>query len=213
MEPEQMTPTDDPLPTRRTLLSRLKDWNDHKHWGLFFDRYWRFLYHRARKDGLNDAEAQDAAQETIISLMKKVRTFQYDPQKGSFKGWLLKLARWRILDQIAKRDLGAAGRNGRSPTSPRTATVERQPDPAGSLLEAAWDQESEAELLSKVVERVKRKVGIKQFQIFDLLVFKNWPVKKVSRVLGINAGWVYLTKHRVAHLMRREVMMMRKNRT
>jgi len=125
MEPMPLTSTDDPLPTRRSLLSRLKDWNDQKNWGLFFDRYWRFLYNRARKEGLTDAEAQDAAQETVILVMKKVRTFQYDPQKGSFKGWLMKMARWRILDQLAKRDPRLAGRSGRAGSSTRTATVER----------------------------------------------------------------------------------------
>ena len=212
MEPMPLTSTDDPLPTRRSLLSRLKDWNDQKNWGLFFDRYWRFLYNRARKEGLTDAEAQDAAQETVILVMKKVRTFQYDPQKGSFKGWLMKMARWRILDQLAKRDPRLAGRSGRAGSSTRTATVERQADPAGSPLEAAWDRESEAELLGTAVERVKRRVDPKQYQVFDLLVFKSWPVTKVARVLGINAGRVYLTKHRIAHLMRKEIMQMRNKR-
>jgi len=114
---------EDLLPTRRTLLSRLKDWNDQESWRVFFDTYWRLIYSMAIKEGLTDAEAQDAVQETVISVMKSLRTFRYDPRKGSFKGWLLQLTRWRILDQLDKRDTRLAGRKGQTKTSTRTGTI------------------------------------------------------------------------------------------
>ena len=49
-----------------TLLSRLKNADDHAGWQEFFDTYWKLIYGVARKAGLNDAEAQDAVQETVI---------------------------------------------------------------------------------------------------------------------------------------------------
>jgi RNA polymerase sigma factor (sigma-70 family) len=206
MSPNQL---DDLLPTRRTLLSRLKDWNDQENWRVFFDTYWRLIYGTAIKGGLTDAEAQDAVQETVISVMKSLRTFQYNPQKGSFKGWLLQLTRWRILDQLKKRDSRLVGRRAQAETSTRTATIERLADPSGDVLEAAWDQEWEANLLEAALERVKQKVDPKHYQIFDLHVFKKWPVAKVARSLGITAGRVYLTKHRIAKLVKKEVAHLR----
>ena len=200
---------EDLLPTRRTLLSRLKDWNDQENWRIFFDTYWRLIYSTAIKGGLTDAEAQDAVQETVISVMKSLRTFQYDPQKGSFKGWLLQLTRWRILDQLKKRDTRLAGRKGQAETSTRTATIDRLADPSGPALEAVWDQEWEANLLEAAVARVKQKVDPKQYQIFDLHVFKKWPVAKVARFLGITAARVYVTKHRIAKLVKKEVAHLR----
>ena len=197
------------LPTRRTLLSRLKDWNDQENWRVFFDTYWRLIYSTAIKGGLTDAEAQDAVQETVISVMKSLRTFRYDPRKGSFKGWLLNLTRWRILDQLKKRDTRLAGRKRQAETSTRTATIERLADPSGSALEAAWDREWEANLVEAAVERVKKRIDPKQYQIFDLHVFKKWPVAKVARFLGINAGRVYLTKHRISNLVKKEVAYLR----
>jgi RNA polymerase sigma factor (sigma-70 family) len=206
MNPDQI---EDFLPTRRTLLSRLRDWNDQESWTVFFDTYWRLIYTTAIKSGLTDAEAQDAVQETVISVMKSLPTFQYDPQKGSFKGWLLQLTRWRILDQLKKRDPHVVQRTDRAETSTRTATVERQADSAESVLEAAWDREWEDNLRDAAIERVKQKVDPKQYQIFDLLVFKNWPVAKVARFLSINAGRVYLTKHRITKLLKKEVAHLR----
>jgi RNA polymerase sigma-70 factor (ECF subfamily) len=196
---------EDLLPTRRTLLSRLKDWSDQENWRVFFDTYWRLIYSTAIKGGLTDAEAQDAVQETVISVMKSLQTFQYDPQKGSFKGWLLQLTRWRILDQLKKRNTRWAGRKGQAETSTRTATIERVADPSGSALEAVWDQEWEANLLEAAIARVKQKVDPKQYQIFDLYVFKKWPAAKVARFLRITAARVHLTGHRIANLVKKEV--------
>ena len=204
-----MNETDELLPTRRTLLSRLKDWNDQENWRLFFDTYWRLIYNTALQGGLTDAEAQDAVQETVISVMKSLPTFRYDAQGGSFKSWLLQLTRWRILDQLKKRDIRLAGRKGQAETSARTATIERVADPSGPALEAVWDREWEANLLEAAVARVKQKVDPRQYQIFDLHVFKKWPVAKVARFLGITAARVYLTKHRIANLVRKEVTHLR----
>src|SRR5882757_5840711 len=85
------------IPTRQSLLSRLKDWNDQESWKVFFDTYWRLIYGAALKAGLNDAEAQDVVQETVVSVLKSMGSFDYNTEKGSFKGWLLRLTSWRIV--------------------------------------------------------------------------------------------------------------------
>ena len=200
--------TEDLIPTRRTLLSRLKDLNDQENWRIFFDTYWQLIYNAAIKCGLTAAEAQDAVQETFISVSKSMPTFQYDPQKGSFKAWLLQLTRWRVKDQFRKRQRRIHAGRGRSERTRRTATVERVADP-GWNMEAAWDQEWEANLLEAAVERVKRKADPKQYQIYDLIVFERWPVSRVARSLHINVGWAYLAKHRISRLVKKEIERLR----
>ena len=96
------------IPTRASLLSRIKDWEDRASWQDFFDTYWRLIYGIARKAGLSDAEAQDIVQETVISVAKNVEGFKYDPAVCSFKTWMLQLTRWRIINQLKKRDAEAA---------------------------------------------------------------------------------------------------------
>lgn len=58
--------TDTLLPTRQSLFSRLRDWQDQDGWREFFDTYWRLIYNVARKSGLPDAEAQDVVQNIFI---------------------------------------------------------------------------------------------------------------------------------------------------
>jgi RNA polymerase sigma factor (sigma-70 family) len=204
-----MNQIDDRIPTRPTLLRRLKDLSDNESWKTFCETYQGLIHSTAMKAGLTPAEADDAVQDTFVSVMKSLPRFQYDPQKGSFKTWLLNLTRWRILDQLEKRDQRLAGRTGPPETSTRTATVERQPDPAGPELEVIWDREWEDNLLQAAAGRVKSNVDPKQYQIFDLLVFKNWPVAKVARFLGISTGRVYLARHRVGKLVKKEILQIR----
>lgn len=104
-----MTPTDlhdesrsqsdqSSLATRASLLGRLKNLEDQGSWQEFFDAYWQPIYGSAVKAGLTDSEAQDVVQETVITASKHLPAFRYDPKVCSFKTWLLRLARWRIIE-------------------------------------------------------------------------------------------------------------------
>src|ERR1700761_3154533 len=92
------------LPTRTTLLERLKDWRDNPSWREFFDAYWKLIYGFSLHSGLTGAEAQDVVQETMLSVAKHISAFKYDRKIGSFKRWLLNMTRWRIRDQIRRRE-------------------------------------------------------------------------------------------------------------
>ena len=206
---------DELIPTRWSLLNRLKDLDDQRSWQEFFDTYWKLIYGVARKTGLSDAEAQDVVQETVISVSKKIGGFECDPAAGAFKSWLLKLTRWRILNQLKKRqgwsapDAGGSLMAGAAHPSdddtPRTATLDRIADPGGMDLEAVWNEEWEKNLAEAAMERVKRQVKAKQFQMFELYVLQRWPVREVARMVGVSAAQVYLAKHRISRLVRKEI--------
>ena len=206
-----MTPTvKDPIPTRYSLLSRLQNWDDGGSWKEFFDTYWHLIYATAIKSGLTETEAQDVVQETIICVAKDIQKFKRDRDRGSFKGWLRNLTRWRIADQLRKRTPAGAllsGVDGSGSPGPETAEI---PDPAGSALDAAWEEEWQANLLAAAMERVKYRVKAEHYQIFDLNVVKGWPVDKVAEILGVSTARVYLVKHRVAALVKKEIRLLEK---
>src|SRR5438094_7182452 len=72
-------PEDELIPTRVSLLGRLKDWQDQAGWQEFFDTYWKLIYGVARQSSLNDAEAQDVVQETMASVARHMPKFVYNP--------------------------------------------------------------------------------------------------------------------------------------
>jgi RNA polymerase sigma factor (sigma-70 family) len=196
------------IATRASLLGRLKDLGDHASWDDFYQTYRELIYSVARKAGLNEAEAEEAVQDTLISVAKKMPGFRYDPAVDSFKGWLLTVTRWRILDQLEKRKGGqsflAAPATREEGT--RTATVERVPDPAGFDLAAIWDQEWEKHLLQAALARIKRQVHPQHYEIYHLHVILDRPVSEVARSVGVSAARVYLARHRVGRLLKKELL-------
>ncbi|MGI8437557.1 MAG: sigma-70 family RNA polymerase sigma factor, partial [Chthoniobacterales bacterium] len=167
--------------------------------------YWRLIHNAARKAGLTEAEAQEVVQETLITVAKKIDQLKYDPAIGSFKGWLLNITRWRIADQFRKRKPDQARKFSRDDGEARTATIERVADPAGLELDQIWDEEWRKNRMQAAVARVKRQVDPKQYQIFDCYVFKEWPAQKVASELRVSVARVYLAKHRLAALLKKEL--------
>jgi RNA polymerase sigma factor (sigma-70 family) len=202
--------TNDLMPTRYSLLSRLKNWEDQTSWRDFFDTYWRLIYEVALKAGLHETEAQEVVQETVIAVAKNIGAFRAQPEHGSFKAWLLHQTRWRIADQFRKRQVCPApdsrNRNDQSNSNgPRTATIDRVVDPAGNALEALWEQEWGKTLMSRALEAVKQRISPRQFQIFDLHVLQEQSVTQVCAILQVSSMQVYLAKNRVGALLKKEL--------
>lgn len=196
---------ENPIPTRYTLLSRLKNWDDQDSWKDFFDTYWRLIYAVALKSGLTEAEAQDVVQETIISVAKDIQKFKHNRSLGSFKGWLRNIIRWRIADQLRKRMLAIQQPETTLGDDFGRLDLADIPDPAGSESESIWEEEWEANLAEAAMRNVKQRVREEHYQMFDLYVIRRWPVSKVAETLGVSVGKVYLAKHRVSALIRKEV--------
>lgn len=195
----------DPIPTRYSLLSRLQDWDDQTSWKEFFDTYWRLIYAVALKSGLTEAEAKDVVQETIICVAKDIHKFKRDRKFGSFKGWLRNLTRWRIADELKKRGRAVQQKHADTVLDPDAPRLEEIPEPIDPGAEAIWEQEWQSNLLQAALERVRRRVKEEHYQIFDLYVLKQWPVTRVARTLGVSIGQVYLAKHRVSALLKKEI--------
>jgi RNA polymerase sigma-70 factor (ECF subfamily) len=202
--------TDSLLPTRQSLLTRLRDWQDHDGWREFFDTYWRLIYRVARQAGLEDAAAQDVVQTTFIYLARRMPKFRYDPTRGSFKSWLRRVTRSRI--SVFRRR--AEAKEPRLPELPLedddVPVWESIPDPAGDPSDEIWQREWDDNLLKAALRRISAKVSAQQLMIFELAALGEVPLKQVARKLDVSLMQVYLARHRVGKLFKAEVTRLRK---
>lgn len=197
---------EDSLLTRRTLLSRLRNLDDQESWRTFFDLYWRLLYNVARKSGLDELGAQEIVQDTVIAVARQMPGFRYDPARGTFRQWLLRITRRRIIDhlrRIYRQPL-------RADVSPESLDEHEQhaaaiTDQSASAIDAAWEEEWEKSTFDAALAQVRAAVNPRHFQVFDYCVLKEWPASKVAATLNLNAAQVYLAKHRVVQAMKRAV--------
>jgi RNA polymerase sigma factor (sigma-70 family) len=193
------------LPTRRSLLSRLKDWRDEDSWREFFETYWRLIYDVALRTGLDDAAAQDVVQETVLAAAKQLPGFKYDPSKGSFKAWLLQITRRRIAESLRVQYRAKGRKAGVEPEPASDNPGSEESEAAGPPeFDALWDAEWNSHLAEAVMQRLKSKVNPKHFQAFELLTVQGWSPMEVSRTLGINIAQVYLIRSRVRRLVKDE---------
>ena len=195
-------------PTRRSLINRLRNCEDQESWREFFKTYWKLIYSFAIRCGCTDAEAEEVVQETVISLARKMPEYRYEPEVCSFKGWLMHVTNWRVIDQLRKRRPGNA-----APLAIDAATaklVDELASPGASDLESLWEDEWQKNLIAAAMERVKRKVNAEYYQIFHLLLIKQQSPRKVAGLLKISMARVYLAKHRVASLVQKEIKMLTK---
>jgi RNA polymerase sigma-70 factor (ECF subfamily) len=209
------------LQTRSSLLERLKTGDDPQSWQEFYSTYGGLIRFFAEKAGLTADEAEEVVQETAIGVARRLPEFTYNPKVCRFKTWLLNLARWRIQDQLRKRlpqekligglpSRGVERSTSTGDDTQRTATVERIPDPSVPEFGAEWDSAWEKNLLARALERVRGRIDARQFQIFDLLVMKNWKPEDVARTLSISVARVYVTKHRVSSAVTKETQRLEK---
>jgi RNA polymerase sigma-70 factor (ECF subfamily) len=195
---------DELLPTRRSLIERLRDLGDQPSWREFFETYWKLIYGAAIRAGLSDQEAEDVVQETVIGVARKMESFRYDPSVCSFKGWLMHVTRCRIADQFRRRrpqNVPLA-----APRADTTAeTTLNLHDPAADVLEGIWNEEWQKNLVDVAMDRVRRRANPEHYQIFHLHAVKGLGVRDVAKLTGASLPKVYVTYHRIAKLVKAEV--------
>ena len=198
-------PREDLIPTRETLLSRLKDLDDHESWREFFDTYWKLIFCVARKAGFKDAAAQDIVQETFVAISRHMPAFRYNPAAGTFKSWLLQITRSRIIDALRRQHYKFGDRQVPREEPLSTSVLDEYPGHAGLALDAIWEDEWRTHLLDTAMDRVREHADARAFQMFYLHVVKNMPALQVARRLGAKLPEVYFAKYKISARLKKEI--------
>src|SRR5437867_2121686 len=132
--------------TLPSLLVRLRDARDGQAWTQFVDLYAPLIYDFARKRRLQDADAADLTQDVLRAVAGAVGDFAYDPQRGSFRGWLFTVARNKLRNFLAARRRHVCGTGDAAVNE----LLAQQPDPHEE--EAMWEREYEQRLLAWAAE-------------------------------------------------------------
>jgi RNA polymerase sigma-70 factor (ECF subfamily) len=196
------------LRTRPTLLFRLRDWKDEASWNEFYRLYYNFVFDLARRNGLAKADAEEVTQDVFKRVAETVHEFESNPERGTFRGWLMNLTRWRIADKYRARlpheRQGPSPRSEDASYADRTRTIERLPDRTGPM-EADDEREWQRHVLDAALSRLARRLPAKHIQVFDLYARQNWSVMRVARELGMNPATVYVISHRLTKQLKSEV--------
>jgi RNA polymerase sigma factor (sigma-70 family) len=186
--------------TRPSLLVRLRDAGDDRAWAQFVEIYAPLVYGFGRKHGLQDADAADLTQDTLRAVAGAVGRLDYDPGRGSFRGWLFTVVRNRLRDFLDARKRHGQG-------SGDTAVhdlLEAQPARDENLA-AAWEQEYERQLFAWAAEQIRGRFQDATWQAFWQTTVEGKSGQEVARALGMTVAAVYLAKSRVMARLKEQV--------
>lgn len=185
--------------TSTTLLRRLQqNPTDEAAWSAFVDRYGRMIYRWCRHWGLQEADAEDVAQNVLLDLARQMRTFVYDPQ-GSFRGWLKTIAyrSWCHLIKDQQRP-GSVARN-------QDVLEHLKSDEACADLLQELENESDRELLEVAMRLVRLRVQSHTWEAFRLMALEGLPAAEVAVRLQINVGTVFVARSKVQKMLQQEI--------
>jgi RNA polymerase sigma factor (sigma-70 family) len=176
--------------TQPSLLVRLRDAGDSSAWSQFVDIYAPLIYDFARRRGLQDADAADLTQEVLAAVSQGIRRFDYDPRRGSFRGWLFTV----VVNKV--RTLAARLSRQEHASGATTAQVLLQEVPAATD-SAEWDRELQQRQFAWAAQQVEADVEEKTWQAFWQTSVLGIRPQEAANKLGLSIAAVYMAKSRV----------------
>ena len=184
--------------TRSSVLKKIRDPENNAAWERFFDQYGNFIFTLARRNGLQEADADEVLQSVMIEIARKIRTFDYDRSKGKFRSWLGTCVSHRVKDLLrAKYRTESREIHGLDRSETQTEFILRQADPGPDRFQEIADEEWAALVRDRALHATKAAVAPKQFSLFHAYAIEEWPVAKVMKTYGVTRDQVYKAKRRV----------------
>jgi RNA polymerase sigma factor (sigma-70 family) len=183
--------------TRASLLVRLRDPRDERAWGEFLEIYRPLIHRLARQSGLQGADADDLSQDVFRAVAGAIDRWDPNPARGSFRGWLFRIARNAIINLLESRRRQPHGVGG----TEVHRLLEQQPA-SGSDASALFEEEYRRELFRWAVERVRGDFRDATWQAFWWTAVEGRKPQEVAESLGLTAGAVYVYRNRVVARLR-----------
>ena len=168
-------------------------------WLEFHHRYAPIIAGFARNLGARSQDVDDVIQDVLLGFYGQSPTFEYDPSRGRFRGYL-KVCTCRAL----KRRIGQNARFNGVPLA--------DVDPESPDVEDAWERAWEQQLLDRATAQLRREIGqSRRFIAFERQILQNLPAEQVAQELGVHPNSVYRAAQQVSERLRAMVSAMSEN--
>ncbi len=189
--------------TRGSLLLQVQSGEDPQAWEEFVAIYRPILYRLARRRGLQDADAEDLAQQVLVSVARSIESWKQRDESVRFRHWLRKVAKNEILNALSRgpKDRGAGS----------TSVHEWLQQQGGeNPLSDDFELEYRRELFFRAAALVQSEITSDSWKVFELAVIENIPIEQVAASLDKSVGAAYAVRGRVMKRLRQRIEEMEK---
>jgi RNA polymerase sigma-70 factor (ECF subfamily) len=186
--------------TRCSLIVKLRNPADTDAWCEFVALYEPLIYRLACRKGLQDADARDLCQEVFQAVAQAIDRWDLDPARGSFRGWLSRIARNLLVNFLSRRPYRLRGSGSTSVQD----FLEAQPaqDPSATAL---FETEYRRRLFQWAADEVRGEFAPTTWHAFWLTAVDGRPPSDVAAELGLSVGAVYIARSRVLARLRHRI--------
>ena len=138
-------------------------------------------------------------QEVTLSVMKGVGRFEHDHESRKFKPWLLRIVRNCVANEFRKRDKAGLMDNHTLAT-----TIEGWEVVDGSF-DSLWEEEWQRNVLTLALNKVRSEASPREYQLFDLYVLQQLPVRQIAKKLNVSFTRIYVAKKRIGDRVQKAV--------
>lgn len=170
--------------THVTLLERLSAGEDRAAWRDFCDRYGELIRGFARRAGASENDADDILQEVLLSLVRAMPSFRYDPTKGRFRGYL----KTTVVRAIARRRCQKPGEQALEEFDGAVVAPEQ---------DEHWESEWRQYHLRMAMRRVEAEFSAPDRAAFQRYAVEGAPAQATAESLGLSVDQVYQAKSRI----------------
>jgi RNA polymerase sigma factor (sigma-70 family) len=176
--------------TSLTLLAQLRQRDQPDAWERFVQLYRPLLHTWAKRQGFQDADADDLTHEVLIKLMGALPHYVRG-EKDSFRGWLYRLTANQCRDfcrRVATRPLpGADGLSG----------VPEEP-----VLGEFEETQYRKALIANGLKVIKDEFEANTWMAFEQTRIQNRETKEVATELGMTPAAIYSAQSRILARLR-----------
>ena len=177
--------------TRASLLIRVRDPADRAAWGEFVEIYRPVILRLARQKGMQEADAEDVAQEVLVAVAKAVEQREHDRKRAKFRTWLRRVAHNAILNVLTRQRPDRGSGN-----SAMLAVLNSQASHSGfdsGLIRLEYRRE----VFRRAARQVRKEFHQATWNAFWLTAVEGRPVEVVAEELEKNRGAIYAARSRV----------------
>jgi RNA polymerase sigma-70 factor (ECF subfamily) len=191
--------------TAASLLLQLQAGDNHEAWQEFVAIYRPIIYRLARRRGLQDADAQDLAQQVLLSISRSIAQWRKTDESVRFRHWLRRVAKNAICNAVTRqpRDRASGG------TSVQNLLAE-QADP-DQFVARELELEHRRELFLRAAAVVKTSAAAKTWQVFQLAVIEGLPIEEVATRLNKSVGAAYAARGRMMNRLHQAIQELEHN--
>ena len=159
-------------------------------WQEFTEKYARVIAGFARNAGLKAQDADDVLQDVLLGFFRVSDQFDYDPDRGRFRGY---------LKRVTLNAIRARHRRKRPSTF-----IKDDYDPPAELpdVDAAWDRQWTEQLLQRAMTEARGSVEERTWKAFELYGVRGVPVDQVSDELDMSPAAIRHAKMRLVKQVR-----------